>query len=225
METHVDASTKYVAPHVRARLAAAAAAGGIEDDPKRREKQMRLRKQLKGYMNRLSEANMHKIANDIEAAYMQNSRNDANHTLTELMLDSLVAPSLSPERLVMEHAMLVAILHANVGSEVGSHVLQKFIERFAEMSATLATLAVENKQLDNVVLVLCHMYTFKVSQLDSKLYFKYGFINLLLYRPHIDFSTQFSVRNLNETCRTTERKIGRMYFACVAFRWLCSAQR
>lgn len=117
---------------------------------------------MKGYMNRLSEANMHRIASDIETVYMQNSRNDANHTLTELMLDSLVAPTLSPERLVMEHAMLVAILHANVGSEVGAHVLQKFIERFAEMSDGTAD-DVENKQLDNVVLVLCHLYTFKVS--------------------------------------------------------------
>jgi nucleolar MIF4G domain-containing protein 1 len=42
-----------------------------------------------------------------------------NEALTDLLFESLVAHVLTPERLVMEHAMLVAILHANVGTEVG----------------------------------------------------------------------------------------------------------
>jgi nucleolar MIF4G domain-containing protein 1 len=42
-----------------------------------------------------------------------------NEALTDLLFESLVAHVLTPERRVMEHAMLVAILHANVGTEVG----------------------------------------------------------------------------------------------------------
>jgi nucleolar MIF4G domain-containing protein 1 len=45
-----------------------------------------------------------------------------NASLTDLLLESLVAEVITPERLVMEHAMLVAILHANVGTEVGQYV-------------------------------------------------------------------------------------------------------
>jgi nucleolar MIF4G domain-containing protein 1 len=44
-----------------------------------------------------------------------------NEALTDLLFESLVAHVLTPERLIMEHAMLVAILHANVGTEVGEY--------------------------------------------------------------------------------------------------------
>lgn len=146
-------------------MAAAAAAGSDEtgdSDPKRREKLQRLKKQLKGYTNRLSEANIHKIANDIESVYMQNSRYDANHTLTELVMEALISNVLAPERLVMEHTMLIAVLHANVGTEVGAHFLQKFIERFDQMIGQIDAYDVENKEMDNIIFVICHMYTFKV---------------------------------------------------------------
>lgn len=54
---------------------------------------------------------------------MSHSRNNMNEALTDLLLESLVAHVLTPERLVMEHAMLVAILHANVGTEVGEYLI------------------------------------------------------------------------------------------------------
>ena len=53
---------------------------------------------------------------------MSHSRNNMNEALADLLFESLVAHVLTPERLVMEHAMLVAILHANVGTEVGEYV-------------------------------------------------------------------------------------------------------
>lgn len=62
---------------------------------------------------------MHSIANQIEELYMKNSRNDMNENLTDLILEAVVGPVLTPERLVIEHATLVTVLHANVGIEVG----------------------------------------------------------------------------------------------------------
>ena len=35
-----------------------------------------------------------------------------------------------PARLIMEHCMLVAILHANVGTEVGAFILQEIVLKF-----------------------------------------------------------------------------------------------
>lgn len=62
---------------------------------------------------------MHNISTQIENLYMNNSRNDMNETLTNLLLESLISPVVTPERLLLEHIMLVAILHANVGTEIG----------------------------------------------------------------------------------------------------------
>ncbi|KAG4076750.1 hypothetical protein HA402_002037 [Bradysia odoriphaga] len=148
---------KYIPPHVRARLAAE---GG--DDPKKLEKLNRLKKQLKGWLNRLSEANMYKIVGDIDNLYMQNPRYDMNVTLTSLIFDSLVSNVLAPERMVLEHMLLIAALHGNVGSEVGAHFLQFTIEKFNSMLANLHGYDVEDKQLDNVIFIICHMYTFKL---------------------------------------------------------------
>lgn len=64
---------------------------------------------------------MHSIATQIEELYMNNSRNDMNETLTNLMLESLVSEVITPERLLIEHILLISILHANVGTEVGKY--------------------------------------------------------------------------------------------------------
>lgn len=53
---------------------------------------------------------------------MSHSRNNMNESLMDLLYESLVSQVITPERLIMEHAMLVAVLHANVGTEVGQYL-------------------------------------------------------------------------------------------------------
>lgn len=60
---------------------------------------------------------------------MQHSRNDVNRTFITLLMDSLVTLVMSPERIVIEHAMLISILHANIGTEIGMICNKKFIVR------------------------------------------------------------------------------------------------
>lgn len=156
---------KYIPPHLRARMAAEAANGNADADldPKRKEKLMQLKRLLKGQLNRLSEANMHKIATEIDNLYMRNSRHDMNTTLTALICDALISHVLAPERMVMEHALLIAALHANVGTEVGANLLENLVDRFHQMlNAGIEQYEIEDKTLDNVIFILCHMYTFKV---------------------------------------------------------------
>ncbi|XP_049540266.1 nucleolar MIF4G domain-containing protein 1 homolog [Anopheles darlingi] len=150
---------KYVPPHLRAKQEAQSSA---LEDPKRQEKLLRLKRQLKGQVNRLAESNVHRISIELDNLYMQNARFDMNSTLTSLLLEVLVAPTLIPERMVLEHMLLVAILHANVGSEVGSHFLETVVERFLALLQTIATEENEAKQLDNCVQILCHLYTFDI---------------------------------------------------------------
>ncbi|EDW33171.1 GL24654 [Drosophila persimilis] len=158
------AGQKYIPPHQRA-LMAAASAGTNE---KQAEIVARLLKQCKGLLNRLSEANLHKIAVGIEALYMKNSRYNMNETLTRLLQEALLGPTRTQERMVQEHMVLLAYLHAQIGSEIGAHFLQTFVELFDGhlKDGHLASLAVEDKQLNNVVLLLCYMYIFKIYELS-----------------------------------------------------------
>ncbi|XP_018378058.1 PREDICTED: nucleolar MIF4G domain-containing protein 1 homolog isoform X2 [Trachymyrmex cornetzi] len=141
---------KYVPPDVRI-------ASNIFSDS---EKISKLKKQMKGILNRLAEQNMHTIANQVEEMYMSNSRNCMNIMLSTLMIESIVAPILTPDRLICEHMMLITILHANVGTEVGAHFLLTIVEKLHHMLEE--SHCVENKELDNIILIISHLYNFKV---------------------------------------------------------------
>ncbi|EDW50196.1 nucleolar MIF4G domain-containing protein 1 homolog [Drosophila sechellia] len=155
------AGQKYIPPHQRALMAASA--GSSE---KQAEILARLLKQCKGLLNRLSEANLHKIAAGIEELYMKNSRYNMNETLTKLIQEALLGSTRTNERMVQEHMVLLAYLHAQVGSEIGAHFLQNFVEIFDGYVKNIASLEVEDKQLNNLVLVLCYMYLFKIYELN-----------------------------------------------------------
>lgn len=92
--------------------------------------------------------------------YMSNSRNNMNVILSKLMIESIVAPVLTPDRLICEHMMLITILHANIGTEVGAHFLLTIVRKLYQMLEESD--CVENKELDNLILIISHLYNFKV---------------------------------------------------------------
>lgn len=67
---------------------------------------------------RLSEPNMASISGQLEELYMAHSRKYMNDTLTAVLMDACVTTSTMPSRLMMEHVLLVSILHHTVGTEV-----------------------------------------------------------------------------------------------------------
>ena len=166
-EVKEGGSTKYVPPALRAKLS--------EGD---REKRLRLERQVKGQLNRLAESNLHLISRQIEDYYSTNSRNDMNEVLCCLMTDSLIGPTITPERLIMEHAVLVAVLHANVGTEVGASIVQTMVTQFNDKYGTYESVPddqVSPKELDNYVQLIGQLYAFKV--IGSELIF--GLLNKL----------------------------------------------
>nr|XP_033331195.1 nucleolar MIF4G domain-containing protein 1 homolog [Megalopta genalis] len=142
-----------------------------------------LKRKLKGFLNRVAENNMHTISNQIEEMYMTNSRNNMNYLLTNLTFEAIIADVLTPNRLVCEYMMLIAILHANIGVEIGAHFLEKLVKKFVEIIDTPQV--VENKRLDNVILMISHLYNFKV----------YGY--RLLYQILDRLTTKFTEKEID----------------------------
>lgn len=66
---------------------------------------------------------MASISGQLEELYMGCSRKDMNDTLTEVLLAACVTPALMPDRLLMEHVLLVSILHHAVGLEVSATLI------------------------------------------------------------------------------------------------------
>ncbi|KAF3422572.1 hypothetical protein E2986_02446 [Frieseomelitta varia] len=148
----IDNASRYIPPAARMNTVHST----NPDD----EKLQSLRKQLKGCLNRVTEHNMYSIANQVEAMYMTNSRNNMNEVLSRLVIESLVSHVITPDRLISEHMMLIVILHANIGIEVGAHFLEKLVKQFTETLEKSQDVA--NKELDNIVLMISHLYNFKV---------------------------------------------------------------
>ncbi|XP_064188848.1 nucleolar MIF4G domain-containing protein 1 [Anguilla rostrata] len=146
-QTTSVAPGKYVPPHLREAA-----------DGKRRAELERLKRSIKGLVNRLSEPNLASISGQLEELYMTHSRKDMNDTLTEVLLAACVTPALMPDRLLMEHVMLVSVLHHTVGLEVGAHFLETVVRRFEEAYQS----AGEGKECDNLVAIVAHLYNFQV---------------------------------------------------------------
>lgn len=61
---------------------------------------------------------MSSITGQLEELYMANSRKDMNETLTSILMNACVTAVAMPARLMMEHILLVSVLHHTVGTEV-----------------------------------------------------------------------------------------------------------
>ncbi|NXJ14379.1 NOM1 protein, partial [Odontophorus gujanensis] len=140
----------YIPPQVRK-------AQEVLDD-KKKEELGRLKKIVNGLINRLSEPNLSSISGQLEELYMANSRKDMNETLTDILMNACVTAVAMPARLMMEHVLLVSILHHTVGTEVGAHVLEAVVKKFDELSRSDA----EGKECENLLALIAHLYNFHV---------------------------------------------------------------
>ncbi|XP_070210720.1 nucleolar MIF4G domain-containing protein 1-like isoform X2 [Littorina saxatilis] len=148
-----DSKTAYIPPAKRAAM--------LAESGQRSQEVERLKKQLKGLLNRASESNMQSIANAVEDLYMSNSRASVNESLSGLISEAVVSTAMTPERLVAEMAMLVAVLHGNVGTEVGAYFLQQVTKQYDHLSQQEEYGG--EHTMDNVLLLLAYLYNFKVA--------------------------------------------------------------
>ncbi|CAK6434187.1 unnamed protein product [Pipistrellus nathusii] len=143
---------RYIPPHVlRAEETV---------DARKKEERERLKKHVQGLINRLSEPNMASISGQLEELYMAHSRKDMSDTLTGILMSACAPGTAMPGRLVMEHVLLVSILHRTVGIEVGAHFLEAVVRKFDDVYKKGS----EGKECDNLFTIIAHLYNFHVVQ-------------------------------------------------------------
>ncbi|XP_039201606.1 nucleolar MIF4G domain-containing protein 1 [Crotalus tigris] len=127
-------------------------------DSNKKEELERLKKTVKGLINRLSEPNLASISGQLEELYMTNSRKDMNETLTDTVISACVLESAMPSRLLLEHVLLVSVLHQNVGIEVGANFLETVMRKFDDVYKSKA----EGKECENLLILIANLYNFYV---------------------------------------------------------------
>ncbi|OJT11465.1 Suppressor of glycerol defect protein 1 [Trametes pubescens] len=156
--------SKYVPPHLRKRAEA--------ESGQPSEAQLKLTKQLKGLLNRMSEQNMASIVEGVEEIYRNNRRHDVTETLTKLIVDGISSHSMHLDQYVVLHAAFVSALHKLVGIEFAAffvqHVVAEYDKHYADLDdpSNVKALSTEDepigKECSNLVVLLSELYNFQV---------------------------------------------------------------
>ncbi|KND04016.1 uncharacterized protein SPPG_01463 [Spizellomyces punctatus DAOM BR117] len=157
-DANVATTAKYVPPHLR------------KQSENQSEQYKRLKRQIQGLLNRLSDANMESIFVSIEECYRNNSR----HDVTEILTDSIVAfvgdHANLLDSFVLTYAAFIATLFNVIGVEFGAHIVQTIVELFEQSRAEYLAgykkdpdgVEAKSKRCTNLVILLAYLYNFEV---------------------------------------------------------------
>ncbi|KAH7349114.1 hypothetical protein BKA66DRAFT_576007 [Pyrenochaeta sp. MPI-SDFR-AT-0127] len=129
----------------------------------------RLKRQIQGLFNRLSEANILTILRDIESIYQTNPRGYVNNTLVDLLIGMLSDPSVLLDTFLNLHAGFIAAIYKVIGPDFGAQMVERIVSEIdihyqPNMDGT-------GKQTTNLISVVAELYTFQV--IGSNIVFDY----------------------------------------------------
>ncbi|KAJ7761899.1 hypothetical protein DFH07DRAFT_412445 [Mycena maculata] len=161
------ARTAYIPPHLRNRP---------REEPDS-ELMVKLMRQLKGLLNRMTEQNIASILDSIEEIYRKHSRNDVTSTLTTLIVDGICSHSSLLDSYVVLYAAFVSSLHKIIGIEFAAYFVQtavsayekhytdsKDAEKFADQAVldSQTDASTSGKECSNLIVLLSELYNFQV---------------------------------------------------------------
>ncbi|KAK3113705.1 suppressor of glycerol defect [Teratosphaeriaceae sp. CCFEE 6253] len=173
------AAGKYIPPSLRTPASAASDAAALQQ----------LQRQLKGQLNRLSDANLPSILQAVEALYATHARQHVTSTLVDLLVTLVSDPSILNDTFLILHAGFAAAIYRVVGTDFGAHLLEKVVAAFDQHGEA------EGKQQLNLMAFLANLYALQVT--SSALLFDY--LRLLLLPPVSEHTTELLLR-LIRTC-------------------------
>ncbi|PSS19945.1 hypothetical protein PHLCEN_2v3118 [Hermanssonia centrifuga] len=136
------------------------------------EAQIKLSRQLKGLLNRMSEQNISSILDSLEETYRNNRRHDVTSKLTSLIVEGISSHSILLDSYVVLHAAFVASLHKIIGVEFAAYFVQNVVATYerhftslSEIEQAKGTQADEEtlgKECSNLIVLLSELYNFQV---------------------------------------------------------------
>ncbi|KAG7662662.1 SGD1 [[Candida] subhashii] len=158
------APQRYIPPALRRKMAMESNAVS--------EEVIALRKSIKGPLNKLSEANINTIVNDLNSLFLSHPRHTLNEEITSIILDSIIQQGRLLDTFVYLHACVVVALYRLEGVEFGAHFIQTIVEKFEDYNKQES----KTKECSNIVSLLSSIYLFQL--VSSKLL--YDLIKVLI---------------------------------------------
>jgi nucleolar MIF4G domain-containing protein 1 len=155
---------KYIPPSLRAK------------DPSATEDLTRLRRQLQGLINRLSEANLVSILREVESLYRSNPRQHVSSILLDLLIGLLCDKTSLQDTFIILHAGFIAAIYKVIGTDFGAQAIQKIDNAFLEYYESEKEDGSNGRRSANLVSLLAQLYNFQVISCNLI----YDFIRLFL---------------------------------------------
>lgn len=104
------------------------------------------------------------FSSQMENLFVAHSRADVSEALTNELIKDSIKNELIKRNRAMDSMLLLAILHTKVGNEVSAVFLEALVAKFDELFQTSddSDGAETENQFENVVLLVAHLYQFKV---------------------------------------------------------------
>ncbi|KAF7549208.1 hypothetical protein G7Z17_g6540 [Cylindrodendrum hubeiense] len=183
---------KYIPPSMRK-------ASGTEG-----EHRSRLRKQVQGLINRLTDGNILSIVQSVEELYQNNARGDVTDIITDSIMAQICKPESLPDQFFVLTGGFAAAIYRVIGSSFGSHLIRRVVTDFGEHYDQASKEADEQsaiaKEASNILTFISQLYVFEVA--SCKIVFDY------MERLLSDL-TEINVELLLRICRMAGRLLRR----------------
>ncbi|CAE6408546.1 unnamed protein product [Rhizoctonia solani] len=144
--------------------------GKVDSSSTQTPEQIKLARQIKGLLNRLSEQNIEGIIGEVEALYRSNPRNDVTQALTNIILDSVSSSANLLDTFVILHAAFVAAIHKIIGIEFAAFFIENTVSSYEKHWTNLRSNQSQNpdeptvgsKESSNLLVLLSELYNFQV---------------------------------------------------------------
>jgi nucleolar MIF4G domain-containing protein 1 len=152
-------AAKYIPPSMRA-----GAPAGTEETT-------RLRRQLQGLLNRLSEANLLTILKDVEGVYEKNARQHVTSILIDILMGLISDRTTLTDTFMILHAGFITATYKVIGAHFGAQLLERLVSEFDTQYELEKNSNEGRKEASNIIALLAEMYTFQV--IGSTIIFDY----------------------------------------------------
>jgi nucleolar MIF4G domain-containing protein 1 len=122
----------------------------------------RVRRQLQGLLNRLSEANILSILKDVEGVLSSNPRQYVITSLIDLLMGLICDRSVLLDTFIILHSGFIAALYKIIGSHFGAQLLERLVSDFNKFYEEQKTGHTPAKETSNLIALLSDIYTFQV---------------------------------------------------------------
>ncbi|KAK4983479.1 suppressor of glycerol defect [Elasticomyces elasticus] len=138
---------KYVPPSLRA---------PASDET---EKVARLKRQVQGLLNRLSEANLVSILQSVEQLYQSNPRQYVTSALVDLLLAPICDRTSLMDTFIILHAGFIAACYKVIGVDFGAQIIERVVAAFDTHYKNMDD---NGKEANNLIALLSQLYNFQV---------------------------------------------------------------